>query len=160
MTQSKLVLTLEQLYTLHTHLHALAEKKASIVKQGDLESLQQLLKDEQKYISAINTLEKQRQKEAAELLNVPGTQPVTITECIKASASPVAEKLVEVRQKILDVTEKIKRQNELNQQLLYQSLQFINMNLDILDPKETQATYSKDVQNQPSKRKSLFDSQA
>ena len=73
-------------------------------------------------------------------------------------------KLVEVRDRLLDVTQKLKTQNDLNQKLVFQSLQFINVSLNMMRPQapQGQINYSdKEVLRQDRvAKKSYFDSQA
>ncbi len=55
---------------------------------------------------------------------------------------------------------KLKEQNELNQQLLITSLQFVNLSLDLLRPQDRNYNYDKTNQEPPKKMKSMFDSKA
>ncbi|HBJ01524.1 MAG TPA: flagellar protein FlgN, partial [Lysinibacillus sp.] len=52
--------TLTMLERMHKSLLELALKKTEIIKAGDIEALDQLLKDEQAHVAAIEKLEQQR----------------------------------------------------------------------------------------------------
>lgn len=60
---------------------------------------------------------------------------------------------------MLLVIETLKHQNDLNQKMIFQSLQFVNMTLDMLRPQPDQINYSQ-TQVRGSSLKTNFDSQA
>ncbi|MBS4174165.1 flagellar protein FlgN [Bacillus sp. FJAT-49736] len=155
-----IITVLEKLYKLHESLYKLSLDKATIIKENDMEKLQQMLKDEQSHVAAINTLEVERQKLAKQLLGTD--KDVTISECIEAAPSEMKGKLISLQTKISDIVEKLKDQNELNQSLIYLSLQYVNMTLDMLQPKPESFTYGRPNQQKSPKKPSFtaFDSKA
>ncbi|GLY09227.1 flagellar protein FlgN [Pseudobacillus badius] len=157
MSAGKLIDTLDKMNRLHGMLLALCEKKTDIIKRNDMDGLDQLLKDEQKYTAAIQTLEAERVREAEK---VTGKAEATIADCIEAAKGTEKERLTELQASLLDRLEQLKEWNDLNQKLIYQSLQFVSMSMSMLHPQPAQATYTHPAKNggQPSKR-SMFDSQ-
>jgi len=151
---------LEKLYKLHESLYKLSIEKTTIIKENDMESLQQILKDEQTHIAAINTLEVERQRLAQEFLH--SDKDVTISACIEAAPFEWKEKLSTLQTNIVDIIEKLKEQNELNQSLLYLSLQYVNMTLDMVQPKPESYTYGRPNQPKTPQKPSFtaFDSKA
>ena len=71
---------MEKLLKLHQSFLQLSKEKTDILKKGDMDALQLLLRNEQKHISAISIIDKERQKTVAGLF--PGQPNLTITECI------------------------------------------------------------------------------
>ena len=71
---------MEKLLKLHQSFLQLSKEKTDILKKGDMDALQSLLRNEQKHISAISIIDKERQKTVAGLF--PGQPNLTITECI------------------------------------------------------------------------------
>jgi len=121
-----------------------------------MNGLDQMLKEEQKFVAAINTMEKQRQLTAQQFT---GRETATLSDCIERAAGAEKEKLQQLQGQLLELVSQLKYQNELNQKLIYQSLQFVNMNLGLLQPsKPESATYSNPMKQaaKPASR-SLFD---
>ncbi|KQL52982.1 hypothetical protein AN964_05295 [Heyndrickxia shackletonii] len=155
-----LIEVLEKLSKLHESLYKLSLEKTTIIKGNDMESLQQILKDEQTHITAINTLEVERQRLAKEFLHTE--KDVTISDCIEAAPIELKEKLSTLKTKIVEIIEKLKEQNELNQSLIYLSLQYVNMSLDMIQPKPESYTYGRPNQPKAPQKPSFtaFDSKA
>src|SRR4051794_37526123 len=123
MDSEKLITVMEKLLKLHRSLLDLSERKTAVVTKGDMDALNKLLKDEQAHVAAISKLDNDRQKMASEL--VPGTDKPTINDCIGVFVCEQKGKLEELRSELTDTINMIQEKNELNQQLVYQSLQFV-----------------------------------
>lgn len=164
MSASTLFATLEKLYKLNKSLLDLSVRKTDAVKSGDMKGLDDLLKDEQKHIAAINTVENERQRQSAGYLTSLGLlteEPPTLSQCIEYSEPDDQAVLLDWQGKMTELISHLKERNELNQKLVYQSLQFVNMNLSIMQPQDQQTTYARPNGEKKSPRqRSLFDSQA
>ncbi|QED49602.1 flagellar protein FlgN [Cytobacillus dafuensis] len=163
MAASAIIAVLEKLLTLHQDLYDIAKRKTIIIKYGELEALNQVMKDENKIIVAIQLAEKEREK-AILLLSkgdpVRGT-PSTILECLDwIDEKSDQEKIVELRSMLLDTIEVLKDINNLNQQLLEQSMQFVRLNLDLFSPESNLDNYSKTANEESETIRSFFDSKA
>ena len=168
MELSAVLSTLEKIEKMHRSLLEIALSKTEFVKSNDISQLDSILKSEQSHVAAIETLEQQRQTQVKQYLTFKGLTPSdqpTMLELIDAAQNESnLYKLEEVRDRLLDVVQKLKAQNDLNQKLVFQSLQFINVSLNMMRPQVPQdhINYSdKEVlrQNRVAK-KSYFDSQA
>ena len=164
MSANNLIATLEKLYKLHKSLFDLSVNKTDVIKKGDMTELDRVLKDEQKHLAAINTVEAERQRESSHYLQsrgVPVTEAPTISQCIEHSSYEEREALAQWQQKLVMIIEELRGRNELNQKLVYQSLQFVNMNLSMMQPQPDQSTYSRPngEKKSPASR-SIFDSKA
>jgi len=155
-----LIAVLEKLYKLHESLYKLSLEKTTIIKENNMEDLQRILKDEQTHIAAINTLEVERQRLSNQFLHTD--KDLTISDCIKAAPHEWKEKLSSLQSKIKDIIVKLKEQNELNQSLIYLSLQYVNMTLDMVQPKPESYTYGRPNQPKTPQKPSFtaFDSKA
>ena len=149
---------MEKLLKLHQSFLQLSKEKIDILKKGDMDALQLLLRDEQKHISAISIIDKERQKIVAGLF--PGQLNLTITECILHLESIEQECIVAIQDQLMQVVRELKDINELNQQLIQQSLQFVNLQLDLLLPNELDNYSKEQVGQEPMSKLSLFDSKA
>lgn len=166
MSVQQIVEILDKLEKVHKSLLELALKKTEVVKKGDMVELDQILKNEQSHVAAIETLEKQRQLMVTDYLKSKGIDlsgVPTVANVIEAANSETErEQLQQVRDRILQVVTELKAQNDLNQKLVYQSLQFVNMSLESIRPSQSQINYSgKEARGQNvTAKKSFFDSQA
>ncbi|KMY55512.1 hypothetical protein AC623_17495 [Bacillus sp. FJAT-27231] len=157
MSAGKLIDTLAKMDRLHEMLLALCEKKTDIIKRNDMDGLDQLLKDEQKYTAAIQTLEVERQREAEK---VAGKAEATIEDCISAATEADKERLAKLQTSLLERLKQLKELNDLNQKLIYQSLQFVSMSMSMLQPQPQQATYTHPAKHAGQRpKRSMFDSQ-
>lgn len=142
MSIATIVVTLEKLEKMHKSLLELALAKTEYIKQGDMEKLDQLIKNEQAHVAAINTLEQQRQSMVTDYLRAKGialTDTPSVGDVITAAEnSESTEKLVSVRKRLIALLNQLKLQNDLNQKLVMNSLQFINITLDALRPQRTE----------------------
>ncbi|MFJ7825298.1 flagellar protein FlgN [Psychrobacillus sp. NPDC096623] len=156
--------SLSKLDMLHKSLLEVAYKKTEAIKIGDMDSLNQLLKDEQAHVAGISQLEQQRQLEVTDYLRAKGIAPTdnpTVALVLEnTNTDEEKAQLTKARNNLLLTLETLKHQNDLNQKLTFQSLQFVNMTLDMLRPKPDQINYSKSEVQVPSIGKAHFDSQA
>ncbi|BDH60789.1 hypothetical protein MTP04_09190 [Lysinibacillus sp. PLM2] len=166
MSVQSIITILERLEKLHKSLLELSYQKTEIVKKGDMAELDNMLKNEQSHVAAIETLEKQRQQVVSEYLNEKGIMQAdkqTIVDVIEfVENEEERTQLQAVRNRLMLVVDDLRKQNELNQKLVFQSLQFVNMTLDLLRPKPDQINYSgKEARGDNAvQKKSYFDSQA
>ncbi|CAN7200005.1 flagellar protein FlgN [Rossellomorea sp. LjRoot5] len=164
MSATNLTTTLEKLYKLHKSLFDLSVNKTNVIKKGDMNELDQVLKDEQKHLAAINTVEAERQRESSNYLQSRGAsfnEAPTISQCIEHSSVQEQEILAQWHEKLVGIIGELKAQNELNQKLVYQSLQFVNMNLSMTQHQPEQSTYSRpNGEKKAPASRSIFDSKA
>ena len=167
MELSTIIETLEKLEKMHRSLYELSSKKTDLVKSNKIEELDYILKTEQAHVAAIETLEKQRQVQVKQYLTNKGfsyTGTPTVAHLIEAAhEEPLLAELKELRERLMQVIEALKGQNDLNQKLVFQSLQFVNLSLNMMRPQQQeQVNYSdKEVLGQNTVgKKSYFDSQA
>lgn len=142
MSIANIVVTLGKLEKMHKSLLELALAKTEYIKQGDMEQLDQLIKKEQAHVAAIQTLEQQRQAMVTDYLRAKGialTDTPSVADVINAADnSEYKEALVTVRERLMTLLNQLKMQNDLNQKLVFNSLQFINITLDAMRPQRTE----------------------
>ncbi|MEG0472392.1 MAG: flagellar protein FlgN [Solibacillus sp.] len=165
MSITNIIATLEKLEKMHKSLLELAVTKTDYIKQGDMEKLDQMIKNEQAHIAAIDTLEQQRQSMVTDYLRAKGiafTDIPTVADVIDAANSTepadVTESLKNVRQRLVEVLANLKNQNDLNQKMVFNSLQMVNITLDAMRPRQQeQFNYSgADVRGQSNINKKSF----
>ncbi|MEH6940753.1 flagellar protein FlgN [Bacillus sp. JJ722] len=162
MTAASIIKQLDQLIKLHKSLLKLAEQKTEAITKNNIETLEKLLNEEQKHVKAINQVESQRQKEVkAFFVQHPTASTSNMVDVISYVQNHEKEKLTAQREELLQIINELKHKNNLNQKLIFNSLQYINLTLDMLRPQDAVFNYDKPAQTsqQPPKR-SMFDSQA
>ena len=143
MSVENIISTLEKLERMHKSLLELANKKTDFIKANDMEQMDELLKTEQAHVAAIETLEQQRQAMVTDYLQAKGiafTDIPTVAQVIDATDGPEKQALQEVRERLVALLMELKKRNDLNQKLVFQSLQFVNLTLDMLQPQRQQAS--------------------
>jgi len=110
---------------LHKSLLALTDQKTAIIISQDIKELIHVLKDEQTHVAAIEALEKQR---------------MLLMGNIEQIDQAIA--LQPLQSQLIELIESIQKKNELNQQLLTQSLQLINLELDLLTSSQQVNSYN------------------
>ena len=138
MSAETLVSIMDKMLKLHKSLYELAVKKTDLVKKGDTAALDMLLKDEQTHLAAINKLEQERLAVSKKIL--PATEQPSLLEIAEASGLE-KDQLLQIRDELVGVISEIKTRNELNQQLIHQSLQFINFSKSLVMPQEKDFNY-------------------
>ena len=167
MSIENIISTLEKLERMHKSLLESACKKTEFIKQNDMEQLDNMLKNEQAHIAAIETLEQQRQTMVTDYLRAKGivlTDKISVADVIDVAKDDThVQQLTAVRTRLIKVIEDLKKQNDLNQKLVFNSLQVINITLDAMKPaRQEQFNYSgAEVRGDSTiGKKSYYDSQA
>ena len=146
MSIQPILASLDSLEKLHRSLLRLANDKTKLIKEGDMIGLDQMLKDEQAHLAAIVQMDKQRQRAVVQYLTDQGrpvTGEPTVADLLDAAPEAEKQQLAEARDRLLHAIHDLKWQNDLNQKLTYQSLQFVNLSLDMVRPRPESMNYSK-----------------
>ncbi|WP_144478056.1 flagellar protein FlgN [Cytobacillus oceanisediminis] len=156
MSVESMISIMNKLNKMHKSLYELTVKKTDIVKKGDMAALDQLLKDEQAHMAAINKLEQERA--SVSNLILPGASLQKIAEANHAGK----EQLLQLKEELLSVIAEIKTRNELNQQLIHQSLQFLNFSKSLVMPQEKEINYGPPAgkKARPGQSPGMFNSKA
>lgn len=160
MATQLLVEAMEKLISIHKNLLETANEKTDAIKKNDMQELTRILREEQKHVAAIQVADQNRQKATIHLTN---NKEATISEIITKLNGAEQEQLIFLQEKLVAIIDELKDKNTLNQQLLTYSMQFVNMNLDILAPEKELPNYSKvrnEGSDQPEAGRSIFDSKA
>lgn len=139
MSAEALITTIENLLALHKSLSELAIKKTDIIKTGDMDALHQLLDEEQTHISAIEQMERKRQQ-AAQVLAPHIDQP-KVSDCLDSLSAFEQNRLTKLTEDLGVLVHDLKEQNHLNQQLIHNSLQFVNVSMNLLRPQPDNINY-------------------
>ena len=133
----KIIQNLTNLVRMHKSLLDLATKKTDVIVESNMEELDALIKTEQAHVAAIEQLERQRQQLVTDYLAAKGSASSltpTVAELIEAADAPNKAKIQTIREELLTIIDALRAKNELNQKMVYQSLQMVNMTLDMMRP--------------------------
>ena len=158
MSTKNLVAIMEKLLKLHQSLYELSVKKTDIIIEGNMDALNQILKDEQAHIAAISKFEDERQKVVEAIL--PGVEKPTISDCVEAVDGAEKDFLNQLRTELIETVSNIKGKNELNQQMIHQSLQFVHLTMNLVAPQPVDFNYGPQAGKTPGQSSGLFNSKA
>ncbi|UOQ94401.1 flagellar protein FlgN [Halobacillus shinanisalinarum] len=152
---------MERLKQLHESLLTVSNNKTEALKSNDTEALQGILAQERKHVQAINSLEKKRLAVVAEWSVAAGFThgDPTVSDILDVVEGAERERLQETYDSFIIVLADLKQQEVLNAELTKQSLQFIHVSLDLLQPSLSQMNYGKPAGTEGQKRP-VFDSKA
>ncbi|WP_084063227.1 flagellar protein FlgN [Ornithinibacillus halophilus] len=153
---------LQKLTKFHQDLLKVSEQKTDAVKDGDTDQLQSLLIQERKYTQVLERTEEKRTELVQNWFKQKGIAPEepTITNMLKALTDDEDKQLLE--KQTVELTEaivKLKQQEELNMALIQQSMQFVQMSLDLMNPTLNTMNYG-NKKEQPNRNRGVFDSKA
>jgi flagellar biosynthesis/type III secretory pathway chaperone len=152
METAQMTSLLERLLTSHEELLTLGERKTDVLKLGDMKALDVLLKEEDLQVKKLQMIEKERLLKFAN---------VTLGDVLEQAELDEKENLIHLQEKLISAFEALKNRNQLNQELLEQSLQYVNMSLSMVQPENEPATYKNPKANPYNiNSTSLFDSKA
>lgn len=162
MSLEKMIRSLEKLIEHQEGLNNVAVEKTDIIIKNDLEALQTILKQENKHIQIIQKLEAEIFKLSKEILGENGTVEAnpTLSAVIECVPDEQRECLHELKERLAVKVLTLQQRNQMNQDLLEQSLQFINLSLDLLIPDMDSFNYNPTVQDEQKETHSIFDSKA
>lgn len=126
---------LDNLLKLHQALYTLAVEKKAVLIKGDIHQLTDITHTEQKLIKAVQATETQRIALVQQLYRENGISlsDGTLEELIKIwRGLEEKNRLKHYREELIRIVTELRRANELNQQLLEQSLSFVNLSLELI----------------------------
>lgn len=161
MNTSFLLTTLQQQLEEYTELHQLTVAKTGFIKKNDILNLNEIINKEAKYLLSLDVLEKKRVEAVYAVLSGhewSGELP-TLSDCLNVVSDEEATKLLNIQSELKVIIEELKERNYLNQELIYQSMQFVSLSLSMLKPKQTTPNYGPTTKQKSPKLDTLFDSQ-
>jgi flagellar biosynthesis/type III secretory pathway chaperone len=162
-----LVKVLQEILATNLEVHNLENRKKETLIKGDMEELSSIVNEETRLIRLLGKLEEDRSlvvKQLAKEANLPSSDP-TLRELLSHVKDPVdRNRLEELQLQLVSLMKEIQQVNELNQQLIQQSLDYINYTIDLITDAPDEQVYQKPLQresvtyHQP--KRSLFDTKA
>jgi len=166
MSISAVISCLEEMHRIHSVLLELADQKKEVLISNSVDRLNQIIHKENQYVRQIAELDKERAEAVNQFLISKCYRPnpkVTISDLVQLLFKAEEKmRLMDVQKQLTHVIAQLKKANELNQQLIQQSLSFIDYSLDLfIGPAQDDVTYQNPSHNaQGHQRRSMFDTRA
>lgn len=166
MSIQPLLETMDKLQEAHEALFELARDKKRVLISNDVDQLNIIVNKESKWVRAIAEENKQRAQIIGAYLISRGYNPnplITVSDLIKVIfKAEEKQALSQAQLKLLATIKKLKETNGFNQQLIEQSLSFINYTVDLVlgAPEDDVVYQNPNQQVYGSKRLGLFDTKA
>lgn len=145
MSVQQILQTLNDLIDAHDRLYEMEQKKTTHLVEGKIEKMAQLLRKQEPILLHIRNMEKKLYETAQNVLARKHVLPgkATMDALLRFAAGEEREPLEEARRQLTSVIQKIRQQNELNEDLIRQSLMFVNLSLNMTRPEAKPDNYEK-----------------
>lgn len=157
----KLIHAINDLTATHKDLLGLSKQKTEALTNNKLDEFQALLLEEQKLIRQLEKQEKKRQ-EVVEVWNEEqeySVDSLTITEILQRLDGEEQKMAEDAAITLTDTITELKRQEQLNKALLEESMKFVQLSMELVNPSIKSMNYGAASSDKLSGR-SLFDSKA
>ncbi|WP_219834403.1 flagellar protein FlgN [Paenibacillus sp. R14(2021)] len=158
-----IIATLEEQADIYVQLLALAREKTPYLVGNKVDQLNATMQKERKLLKRAEELEQQRMRLSGQYFSSLGMlryKGGKITEMIRTVTSPQEKlRLTELHAVLRDSLEELQKVNQLNQQLIEQSLKFIDYSIDLMveDPSNDVTYQHPQSAGYQSSRSSAFD---
>lgn len=136
MSIQEVTLKLAQMNEIHCTLLGLAEQKKQVLINNEVNELSLLMKQEAKLVKLIAVYEQEWMDATVRFFHIKGIHPspnITISDLAKMVNQPdVRAALVRAQTELVETIHKLKKANQFNQELIQQSLAFIDYSLDLV----------------------------
>lgn len=156
-----IIQSLQKLITVHESLLDLSKQKTEVVKEGSIDKFQQILSKERKFVQMLEKAEQNRQQVVEQWFVHQGhsLDNITITKMLDLLKDGEEKNNLEtVTIELTNRLTELKQQEQLNQELIRQSMQFVQISLDMMQPTIKNMNYGN--QNNDGTKRSVFDSKA
>lgn len=121
-------------HDLYMDMLEISKSKKDVIVKGKVTELDKLVKLEQNMIFDIGQLERKRESEVSKLCGILGmnSAKINISELMQALQPEQNRRLEEVQGKLRKVLAELKIANDLNGQLIQQSLEYIDYSINLV----------------------------
>lgn len=163
MSAQLIIETMKKLVVLHETFHELADERTKLLTKGDISQLRALMQKEAVSLKQLQRLEQERIRLVQFFIQSKGlvTEGGTISELLSHVSDSEKEELQSLQNNLIKLIKRLKEKNDLNQQMIQDSLRFVNLSLDVLQPEADSGNYMRpDKEDDQPTGRSLFDSKA
>lgn len=145
MSIDQIISVLDELIDAHQLFIETGKEKTEVIKRGDMATLEKLINKEDVMTRRVHQLEKKRQDAVYHYLSSNDIIPedMTLEQLIKMAPLGYKDQLKDRQLKLINEVLSLKDLNDLNRDLIEQSLQFVNLTINLLQPKATLTNYER-----------------
>lgn len=156
---STLILTLEKEDQIYNEILSLAKTKKGVLVDGKMKELEEITKKEQSYVVSLVKVEEAREKTVRLLLDELGVGSVdNISELVQYLDSEERLAVERSKRSLQHTVKFVDIENEFNQKLIQQSLDLLEINMEVLtDYSSTGTNYQGSGSDLHKEKKSIFD---
>lgn len=155
---------LQNLVEKHNAILQLSLRKTETIKTGNIEALSELLMEERQLTQQVAQLERNRIETVSSIFQQHEEQPMdkTVDDLLSLMKDETERSQLEKQVVALaEVIVEIKQNEQLNKSLIEQSMQFVQLSLEMMQPTMQTINYNEERKGQrTSKNRSVFDSKA
>lgn len=144
---------------IYKHMLEVTKNKTDVITSGKAKELDNITQIEQTLILNIVKLEDLREgiiENIKKQMNIK--DDLNITKLLKKLDKGQREEIEKIRDQLLEILNNIKERNNLNSVLINDSLEYINLNINLLTNAASENTYSDKVKKKNvQQQKSIFD---
>lgn len=130
---NQLTAVLQALLDVHRQLLRLAERKREVIVAGKLPALQSLVKEETELVEQLKRLEQERTNLVQRMVPASsGERKVTLSQLLEQVDDEKRTRIQRLMKDLLDVIEQLQKENEQNQTLVKESLQYVQQTINVL----------------------------
>lgn len=144
----------------YKHILSLSVKKTDIVVNGHIKKLEEITQEEQKLIIKIGKLEDIRESVIYNINKELGLEEINMTKLNDYLEEADKVFIKNLKDELMDILNQIKERNELNGSLISDSLEYINLNIDILTNSTIDNTYDNKQTDSKAIQRRMFDTKA
>lgn len=143
----RLIEAIDGLIGVHEELLTLAEQKRVVLVRNEVNELSAIVNKENKLVRSIDGLLREQTDATNQFFREKGFQPtrsVTAAELSRMVTDLKQKSVLDAsRVRLMKLVTELKRKNDLNQQLIQQSLAFIDYSINLMVGTEEEPTYAK-----------------
>lgn len=126
-------------YNYYNDLLELSKSKKSIIIEGKVTELDKIIKLEQNMVFNIGQLERAREQETAQMCSLIGlnAETATLSQIAAKLQLEYKDEIIKLQNLLSETLKGLKASNELNGQLIQQSLEYIDYSINIITSANT-----------------------
>ncbi len=148
---------LKEQLNLHYELLEMAGRKETLIIENDVQSLLDLLQDEEEVLQQVRELEQKRKKLLDEYF---GGEERSFSDLLEEVPGDVGEELENLRQGLLEVIDKLQEKNHNNASLINEALDLNEFSIQLFTGDDEGGTYSPGGEGEKKSGYSFFDQRA
>ncbi len=163
MAVRELVHTLESMQQMYEALRTIAQQKKDHIMKNEIQDLTACMAQETKLLKSLTEHEAAVKSASTRIQRDLGLRPklkIALSEIIKLISNPTdKQELMRLQAGIVNNADLLRKENELNQQLILQSLDYVNFSLDVMygEPEEEVVYKKPNITPDSVKRSAQFD---